>query len=311
MKIVVLGATGQLGGNLTRALCNAGHEVVSLCRAHNQHRLAGLDTELVIHEQPTTILCEQMADTDWVVDAAAPYPLDLFIKPDAYRDAEIRTRNIIRDCVSGNAGLCYISSYVTLAGDSMGLLQRLKHRSSPYFVLKTRLEKIVCEHPNLKRIVVNPGAVLGPGDLKPIDQSLIGSLLANAIPLAHDTPINIIDARDLASMLVALMQANENFGPAPIAGHTVLVSELIHLVGQIANIEPPRALDLPDPLINIGAAMLETAATATNLSSPAPALLAWLMTEGLNTELAVSPDDLRPLSHTIKDCVAERLALAG
>lgn len=309
MNIVVLGATGQIGWNLTTALCAQGHEVTALCRPGNRHRLKQPGLNVILSESPTTDLHKHIETADWLIDAAAPYPLDLFVSPEVFKQAELRIANITDACLSANTGLVYVSSFVTLGGEPRGWLKRLKHRSSPYFVLKSRMEHIVRAKSGLKRIIVNPGAVMGPGDFKPADQSLIGALLVDAIPIAKETQVNIIDARDLAGAIIQLIEADKSFGPSGVNGHHAKVSELIALVQAAANIEPPPALDIPDSLINIGAAALETAANVSEIQTPAPALLTWLMTEWMPTDNCLKAD-LRPLSETIKDCVSERQALA-
>ena len=310
MKVLVLGATGQIGWNITRTLIDQHHETTLLCRAKNQSRVSALPAKLVIKDEPTKELTELAQTVDWVIDAAAPYPLDLFVNPSVFSQAEERTREIIKACRKGKTGLAYISSFVTLAHSKSNVFARLKRRTSPYFVLKARLENLILSATDLKQIIVNPSTVLGPGDFKSSDESLIGALMQQKIPFSYDTKINVIDARDLAEALITMMKRNTSQRPTAMFGHDVTVSKLIEMIAKAAGVDAPSSIKMSEPLATIGGGIMESIASAAAVPSPAPALLPWLMAEDFDIPHE-QIDGLHLVEETIEASVAWRRSLTN
>lgn len=264
----------------------------------------------MINNDPTEELIEIAQNVDWVIDAAAPYPLDLFVNPNVFAQAEERTRKIIEACRENETGLAYISSFVTLARSKGNVFARLKRRSSPYFVLKARLENLILSAHDLKQVIVNPSTVLGPGDFKSPDESLIGALMQQKIPFSYDTNINMIDARDLAQALIALMKQDTSQGPTAMFGHDVSVTNLIKMIAKAACVDAPSAIKMSDPIATIGGGIMESLASAAAVPSPAPALLPWLMAEDFEIPHE-RIDGLHSVEETIEASVAWRRSLAS
>lgn len=92
MRVLVTGATGLLGNNLTRALLAQGHQVVAAIRSSsNRDTLAGLNLDLVtVDFGNVSDLSLAMEDVDVVVHAAALIQIG-WTKLEASREANVGT----------------------------------------------------------------------------------------------------------------------------------------------------------------------------------------------------------------------------
>ncbi|MBO6704377.1 MAG: NAD-dependent epimerase/dehydratase family protein [Pseudomonadales bacterium] len=297
LRVLIVGATGHIGRNLVETFHREGHHPTALARPASIHKLSGLNVEIEVSESPINYVGRNAHQFDWVIDAAAPYPLELFVGRGYYQDAQERQRQIIDACIKANAGLCYISSFVTCLGTDTGY-QKFKRRSSPYYVLKERLEQQVLNATKggLNAISVNPTTVVGPGDYR--ENSLIRLLINGALPVAMETTLNVIDARDLAHAVVGFLEQGQAPGPNLVGGHETSVSEIISLL-NISDRNQPILIKHGRGLIAAGTSGLEALMQSFGTNTPVPALLSFLMTEPL-PQVEVSYSTI-PLKDSITD----------
>jgi dihydroflavonol-4-reductase len=252
MKAVVIGAAGHVGNAIVRALLDRNWEVTACGRREiPPANLAGLPVRYLAGDSRVPGQFDRwIAGHDLVVDAAAPYPLDIFSianlgGPEPLADADMRTRRLLDSVGAHDAKLAYIGSFVTLArphtaGQQLqSELVRLVH---PYFEVKELIESLIvraAKH-GLPAVLVNPTYCLGPWDLHDRHLCTIPLLLSGEVPSSISQMLNVIDVRDVASALIAALEA-ERFGePTLLSGHTISTDTLYLTICQIGGAPPPR-----------------------------------------------------------------------
>ena len=252
MKALITGATGFLGGALTRRLYGMGWHITALGR--NPSKLKGLESEelrvLQIDLKDQKAMSDVCRDQDVVFHCAAlPSPWGNF--EDFYQANVIGTRNVIRGCREHQ-------------------VQRLVHVSTPslYFGYASRLNvketdalpepvsnyaatKILAEQEldqafaaGLPVIAIRPRAIFGPGDTV-IFPRLIPRLQSGRLPILGDGE-NIVDLTYIDNVVDALLLCASS--PANTLGKKYNISNgepvriwgLVERICRELNLEPPR-----------------------------------------------------------------------
>src|SRR5262249_51414098 len=150
MRAVVIGGAGHIGNAITRALLERTFDVTACGRRRMVPvSLAGLPVKYITGDADTPGQLDQwICGNELVVDAAAPYPLDIFSIAgtpggDPLFDAERRTRRLLAAVSKSEAQLLYVSSFVTLArprGDAHRFRSDMIRLAHPYFQVKDFVE---------------------------------------------------------------------------------------------------------------------------------------------------------------------------
>lgn len=317
-KALVLGATGHIGSAITRRLLERGYSVTAATRREQlPENLGGLDVTVASGDSDAPgQLARWVAGHDVVVDAAAPYPVQLFrptqpaeVQPLQY--AEERTRTLLAAVTRHRAHLVLISSFVTLPRRLHPWKQmrsRMVRGTHPYFAVKERIEALVLEAADagLPVTVINPTVCLGPWDMKPSEFCLIPQLLRGRVLASTTTAINVVDVRDVAHAAVAALEARGPTHPITVSGHNIRSSDL---VAQICRLGDAPAPSWSAP-IALGMAMAYWAEAALALSgrpSPYPALVPLLLGECYPMTISPAQRDLdvtpRPLEQTLGESI--------
>ena len=319
-RALVLGATGHIGQAITRELLAHGWRITAATRQLRAQALADLDVEPACGDadEPGQ-LAAWVPGHDAVFDAAAPYPMNLFLRgasadraPLAH--AQQRMRQLLQAVAGADAVLLHVSSYTTLPRPAdEGVLAAMeagaRRRLHPYFGVKAAMEAQVMEAAGagLPAAVLNPTACMGPWDRRPRDLCVVPMLLSGQVPALVSQALNVIDVRDVA-LAARLAVEQRRFGaPIPLAGHDTRTDSLALRVCQLAGVAAPRRR-LPARLA--AGAMLATEAGWAVLGwpSPVPALGSLLVLDGypmqpglVQRALGVVP---RPLQDTLHDAIA-------
>lgn len=208
MRILILGGTGWLGGNVATAPLAAGHEVTCLARGANVPEGA-----LSIRADRNELeACNGARGTQW--DAV----IDVATSPG-------HVRRSVRDLAECSDRYLYISSasvyaslaiagvnesadlHIPLAADEMATMEQ-------YGSAKSACEQAVQMEFGLERsIILRPGLIGGPGD--PTGRTSYWPLrFAESrfepervlIPDVPRQPVSVIDVRDLARWIVAMLE---------------------------------------------------------------------------------------------------------
>ena len=319
-RALVLGATGHIGQAITRELLWHGWRVTAATRQQRPAALAGLELS-VVHgdaDRPGQ-LAAWVHGHAVVFDAAAPYPMNLFVRDGAadrapLAHAQRRMGQLLQAVGREGAVLAHVSSYTALprpagVGALAALEARARRRLHPYFAVKAAMQEQVLQaaRAGLPAVVLNPTACMGPWDRRPRDLCVVPLLLSGQVPALVSQALNVIDVRDVA-LAARLAVEQRRFGePILLAGHDTRSDSLALRVCQLAGVAPPRRR-LPARLA--AGAMLATEAGWALLGrpSPVPALGSLLVLDGypmqpgpVQRALGVAP---RPLDETLRDAIA-------
>lgn len=319
LKILVLGATGLIGNAIARELVQRGHDVTATCRSDTlQPNVAGLRAR-VVHgdiDRPGN-LEDWMAGQDIVVDAAAPYPLNLVYTPVGQRKATIdyaqtRTSRLIGILRRENCKLVLISTL--LADDrhgaigGIGIQRRMMRVLHPYFAIKRTIERRLTQArdvlPGL--LIVRPSACLGPYDIKPREQCLVPKLVAGEIKVAMSQRMNLVDTRDVARGVAGAIDAGRFAETIALTGHNTTIEGLLDEIAASSSTRPPR-WQFPAALAVLPSFWAEFGWAGLGRPSPLPSLLpilvneqGWEDTSAAQQSLGVVP---RPLTETVTDTI--------
>ena len=234
---VVLGATGHLGQAVTRELLSRGWEVSAATRQASPRSLAGLDVRVLPGDADSPGQLERwVAGHELVIDAAAPHPLGTYPRlaarsHDPIAHARRRTAALLDAAAAHGARLALISSFTTLPRPDEGLRAveaQWRRQAYPYFAVKEEIETMVLEaaRNGLPAVVVNPTACLGPWEHRGASSSLVGLVVSQRLPLVLHHVLNVIDVRDVASALLAAVDADLHGVPIGLCGHDIALDEL-------------------------------------------------------------------------------------
>ena len=314
-RVLVLGGTGHIGSAISRQLAADGFVVRASGRSPTPRaNLAGVDVQqLAGDDSQAENLRAWMNGCSLVVDAATPYP----VWRHGIRSAHVvaaarqRVRTLISLAEETGAAIVHISSFTTLpATGSIQDKMRLAtvRGMHPYFEVKETVEREVLAalRTGMEGCVINPSACFGPFDQKPVDQAFIPMLLRGKVAGTLSHPVNIVDVRDVASSLSALVHQKFPFPQVPVFGHNVRADVLTRQICTLAHVAPPT-LRAPLMFSLAGAYWSESAAALAGRKSPWPSLPILLTAAGRTMppspqqiSLGVTP---RPLEQTLRDAI--------
>ena len=323
MRVLVLGGTAFVGRAIVQALLAGGHEVVLFGRGRTGADLFPGVQRSLGDRAPGDY--GALAGTRWdcVVDVSAYVPrhvrqvLDALGVPGAGLEASggARWPDRFERYLLISTGSVY---------DRLRAVPGLDEGSPRLAPLRDTEEvdedtygplKVACEDEALARCgaratIVRPGVVAGPHD--PTDRftwwvrrAAAGGRLA--LPADPDQPVQVVDSRDLAALVVALLTAGRAgvynaVGPEPATTLAGLVRACAHAAGSEVEVVPvpPAALHPPLPLVAPDPSWVvmsqRSAARARAAGMPATALtrtaadvLAWDRERGA-PPLRVGPD---------------------
>ena len=214
MNCFVTGASGFIGANLVHELNARGHCVKVLLRPGSDGRgLRGADFERVAGDLgDRAALTAAMRGCDWCFHVAASYHLWLRDYAPMYAANVEGTRNVLEAAASAGCSRIVYTSTVGCIGlpkESNGALTPTDETApvseaqmnNHYKLSKWRAEVAARElaAKNLPVIIVNPGAPVGPRDVKPTPTGqVIVDFLNSAMPAFLDTGLNWVHVRDVA-----------------------------------------------------------------------------------------------------------------
>ena len=302
MKILILGGTAWLGGSVATAALAAGHEVT--CLARGAHVPEG--AEIIRADRNELEACNGARGTQW--DAV----IDVSTSPG-------HVRRSVRDLAECTDRYLYVSSasvykslaiagvnesaelHLPLAADEMATTDQ-------YGSAKAACEQAVqMEFGPERAIILRPGLIGGPGD--PTGRTSYWPLrFAKArtepdrvlIPDVPRQPVSVIDVRDLARWIVALLE-DGTVGVFNASGDTLPLKEYLATARNVA--------DYHDELVPVPSDWL-IAEQVTQWAGPRslPLWIAEPTLAGLgavaNARAKQAGLSLRPVAETLRDTIA-------
>lgn len=316
-EILVLGATGFIGGHIAKAALQEGWKVRGFRRragstGHLQsNKLQWIEGDLM---QPASL--EQAMDgVDLVFHAAAYYPnsashhtLDQHIDT-----AKTEIEHIVKAAHRASIRrLIYTSSMSTIGlppededrlADERDVYKPGTLPGNAYYEVKSIMERAVhtAVDKGLNAVIVNPTAVFGPGDVHLTTGRILVAAARGRIPVVPPGTMNFVDARDVAQGQIAAARMGSTGERYILGGHNLSIPQTMKRIAEIANASPP--------LFTIPEAVLQAAVSLFNgipfLSTP-DHLQAYTRWQGYNTQKAQEDLDLSPRSfaETIQDSLS-------
>lgn len=320
MHVLVLGATGFIGGQIARALVERGHSVRALRRATSSLlAIDGLPLEVVQGDlRDRASLLAAMQGVEAVFHAAGYYPPNSLTPRQSVRQAAAGMRAVLESArMAGVSRIVYTSSLSTIGPPSDG--RKLADErdaylpgsvAAAYFEAKWAMEaeayRAVAGGQDV--VLICPTAVFGPGDVKPTSGIALLALARGLMPAYIDGKINIVDGRDLAQAHLAALERGRSGERYIVGGHNTSIGEVMRVAAPIVGVAPPR-LRLPVLAALLAGKVGEVAA----LALPKQPLLPFseaieMIRHGQHYDLSKARRELglttRPLEDTLRDSVS-------
>lgn len=275
--ILVTGATGQLGGALVAALRAEGREVRCLVRQPGDAgalRVLGASVVQGDVTEPES-LGPALAGVRAVFHLAGAISYEEADRAWLERVNLAGTRHVLAAAAAaGVSRLVLTSSIATLGwveGDSLGDEQTAFNwgaESNPYFDTKRAAEALALAEERLEVCAVNPGVVLGAGDVNRNGARMLEQLAAGQVP---GVPVGATTLANLEDVVQGHLVALERGRPGEryvLGGTELSFAELFTRLAAVVGVSPPgRRLS---PWLLHGAARVQALAHA--LGGPPPRL---------------------------------------
>ncbi len=280
MKALVLGATGQLGANLVRALVAQGDEVRALLRpSSNSRTLEGIPLERINGDLGDAESLARACDGIQVVHHCATYYPPHTVPVDVARSQALRETANVLDAVrrASVQRLIFVSTLTTIgpSKEPTRLADETcpfstAYTNNPYLMAKAAMEEaaLAAAKEGVPVIVVNPTNFFGPYDSKPTSGTLILMIAKRLMPGYIQGDVNVIDVRDVA---VGMIRAAERgrIGERYILGNwNTTQKELNELIARVVGVSPPL-FPVPFELARRGSKLGDWASRVV-LGRPAP-----------------------------------------
>ena len=250
-KVLVTGATGFIGANLTRVLLDNNHSVKVLVRPTSDYgNLTGLDIEVETGDlRDFNSLLNATKDCDTVYHVAAEYNFWSQNPDVVYQSNVDGTKNLLEACKQNNVSKVVYTSTV----GTIGLSENPKpcNENTPlvsdqmtghYKTSKFEAEKIALDYAKkgLPVVIVNPSAPVGSFDRKPTPTGkIILDFLKGKLPAYLNTGLNIAHVRDVALGHILAAQ-NGRVGERYILGNqNMSLAEILNLLSKITGRPAP------------------------------------------------------------------------
>ncbi|MBK9208887.1 MAG: NAD-dependent epimerase/dehydratase family protein [Anaerolineales bacterium] len=207
MKILIIGGTRFVGRHLVNAARARGHEVTLFNRGQSNPNLFG-QVEKIRGDRERDL--DQLTGTwDAVIDTCGYFPRIVRMSAEALRDKVERYVFISSISVYSDFSKIGINE-----SDPVGKIEDESVEDvggGAYGPLKALCEKTVQDVFGIDSLIIRPGLIVGPHDPTdrftywPVRVARGGDVLA---PEKTETPIQIVDVRDLSDFIIELIQQN-------------------------------------------------------------------------------------------------------
>lgn len=274
MKVLVTGATGFLGGWLTRRLLDEGFEVRVLVRSRAKlEELGGLKLDVaegdVTHPESVE---KAVRGVDGVFHLAGLIAYTR--KQRAVMEAVNvgGTENVIRAIkqTGGGVRLLHLSS-VTAVGAGFSREQvldesspyNISHLDLGYFETKHQAEQRVLAavtEAGLNAVIVNPSTIYGPGDAKKGSRGSQLKVARGKFPFYPPGGVNVVHVDDVVDLCLKVYRDGRSGDRTIACGENLTIEETFRRIAALAGVKPPAVALSRSALFALGAVgdVLET-----------------------------------------------------
>lgn len=233
MRVMLTGATGYIGGHTAAALAAAGHEVIALVRSADrlQAMMDAFGLPLPRHVVGDMTDADAVGDALQNAEAVVHCAAVVSLGPDDV-DRMIETNAEGARVVLGSAAergldpIVHVSSTSALFEPGAGALT-VDHPPTPtplpYGRTKAGCERVArgLQDDGVPVAIVYPSGVIGPAAGTTFGETGDGvsGFVAGGVMPTHDAAMSVIDVRDLAAIIVALVEPGQGPRRVMCGGH--------------------------------------------------------------------------------------------
>jgi nucleoside-diphosphate-sugar epimerase len=313
MKVFLTGGTGFIGGHVAEKLRERGDDVRALVRdPAKASALAGLGCELIegsLSDPPA--LRDGMAGCDAAIHGAAVYEVGV---PESehramYEANVLGTENVLRGALDAKLGKVVYISTVAAFGNTHGRVvdETYEHPGVEFtsYYEQTKYEahqvaKRLIADESLPCVIVQPGAVYGPGDHSSVGQQM-NQFLAGRMPLIAfpDLGFNMVHVEDVAVGVLLALDKGDAGESYILGGQLTTMRELIETLAEVSGRKAPKralpaglmkALTPAGPLVG---KVMGQPPNLRELISSADGVSFWAKHDKAMAELGYSPRNLQ------------------
>jgi dihydroflavonol-4-reductase len=282
-KVLVTGATGFVGANVTRLLVERGEDVRVLVRpSSDRGNLTGLPVDIAVGDlRDPEAVRRAVEGCRRVFHVAADYRFWARDPRELYQSNVEGTTNVLEACLA--AGVERVVHTSTVGTIGLSALPRPCDETTPllegqltshYKRSKLAAEQVALGYAarGLPVVVVNPSAPVGPWDARPTPTGqIIVDFARGKLAAIVDTGLNVVHVRDVAEGHL-LAAERGRVGERYILGHRNMT--LAEIVSELADItgRPAPRLRLPYAAAWTAGALSTAFATWVTHRPPAVAL---------------------------------------
>ena len=265
MKYFITGATGFVGGHVTRQLREAGHEVVAVVR--NPTKAQDLvNLGVTLHQGDVTdkeSMRTPMQGVDGVFHIAGWYKVGVKDKSDGRSINIDGTRNVLELMKELGIAKGVYTSTLAVNSDTHGkLVDESYHYTGPHLSEYDRTKWVAHYQvadpmiaAGLPLVIVMPGVIYGPGDTSSVRTTLVQYLQHKLPILPSRTAYSWAHVDDIARGHILAMEQAAAGSTYIIAGPTHTLVEAMQTAQKITGIPAPRIQAPPAVMKAMSASM--------------------------------------------------------
>jgi len=250
-KVLVTGASGQLGRRLVRELLKHNYNVRAHYRSKQKaakHCPDGVETVFGDITSPDW-LADAVKGCDYVIHCVARVsvrPLDTEKTEYMYRVNVEGTKSVVNACkLSGVKRLLHVSSVAAVGGSINGTPLdentefNLAGYGLPYFETKRESEEyaLKANSDSFEVVVVNPSIMISPPDRKVTEKDL--KKIPKRIPFYFDFGINLVETADVIDGIISALEKGRPGERYLLTGDNIGPKKLFEIAGKHFGIKKP------------------------------------------------------------------------
>ena len=264
MKVLLLGASGLLGHNVLRRLLDDGHAVRVLVRRADAVRMDEGGWETLVGSLTDDATLQAAAEgVEAIVNCAGVTDMSLLHREDYVEvNSTLCSRLVEVMKYHGIRRLVHVSTTNTIGnGTTASPATEESPMQEPFlssYYADTKMDgerallTAARQHTDWHLVVVNPGYMIGPMDVKPSSGRLLLAAYRRRVMLAPRGGKAFVDVRDVAQAVVNALTKGRN-GERYIAVNSrgcLAISDLYRMQARVAGYRQ-RVLSVPDGLLSL------------------------------------------------------------